>query len=118
MENPGIRFDAKRVEEAAWEARRPAAAAWKMWQANNFDAVSRMVHIDACKLGISYVLMPYLARPILQSSPDHDKRASDISHYVMVSQRASKRLAAVKRWAGGPRAIRSHTCGMLPPQAG
>src|SRR6516165_5897284 len=55
MEIQGFRFDPDRSAQT-WELDADADA-WKMWQANNFDAVSRMVHIDACKLGMSYVLV-------------------------------------------------------------
>ena len=98
MEIQGFRFDPD-TSKNTWELDADSDA-WKMWQANNFDAISRIVHIDACKLGVSYVLV---------APPDPDDRYN--SAPVMTGEHASqcyvfsdpanpnKRLAAIKRWA-------------------
>ena len=98
MEIQGFRFDPD-TSKNTWELDADTDA-WKMWQANNFDAISRMVHIDACKLGVSYVLVappdphdPYNSEPIMTG--EHPSQS-----YVMADPtNPNKRLAAVKRWA-------------------
>ena len=98
MEIQGFRFDPD-TSKNTWELDADTDA-WKMWQANNFDATSRMVHIDACKLGISYVLVappdpqdPYNSAPILTG--EHPSQC-----FVMADpSNPNKRLAAIKRWA-------------------
>lgn len=98
MEIQGFRFDPD-TSKNTWELDADADA-WRMWQANNFDQTSRQVHIDACKLGWSYVLV---------APPDPDDAFN--SAPVMTGEHASqclvfndpmnpnRRLAAIKRWA-------------------
>ena len=98
LEIQGFRFDPD-TSKNTWELDADSDA-WKMWQANNFDAISRQIHIDACKLGISYMLV---------APPDPDDRYN--SAPVMTGEHASqcyvfadpmnpnRRMAAVKRWA-------------------
>ena len=98
MEIQGFRFDPD-TSKNTWELDADADA-WKMWQANNFDAISRIVHIDACKLGVSYVLVappddqnPYNSAPIMTG--EHPSQC-----YVLADpSNPNKRLAAIKRWA-------------------
>jgi hypothetical protein len=73
--------------------------AWKVWQANNLDSVSRMLHTDAIKLGVSYVLVspadkakPTGAFPII--TPEHP---SQCFVYTDPENRCH-RLAGIKRW--------------------
>jgi hypothetical protein len=98
MEIQGFRFDPD-TSKNSWELDADADA-WKIWQANNFDAISRMVHIDACKLGMSYVLVSpppeddvYNTEPIMTG--EHPSQC-----YVMADpSNPNTRLAGVKRWA-------------------
>lgn len=98
LEIQGFRFDADTTKQS-WELDADADA-WKMWQANNFDAISRMVHIDACKLGVSYLLVAppdpndrYSSAPIMTG--EHPSQC-----YVYTDPaNLNKRLAALKRWA-------------------
>jgi hypothetical protein len=98
MEIQGFRFDSDTTKNT-WELDADADA-WKMWQANNFDATSRMVHIDACKLGVSYVLVappdphdPYNSAPVMTG--EHASQC-----FVLPDpSNPNKRLAAIKRWA-------------------
>jgi hypothetical protein len=98
MEIQGFRFDPDKSKNT-WELDADTDA-WKMWQANNFDAISRMVHIDACKLGVSYVLVAppdpldrYNSAPVITG--EHPSQC-----YVMADpSNPNKRLAAIKRWA-------------------
>jgi hypothetical protein len=98
MEIQGFRFDVD-TAKLSWELDADRDA-WDMWQANGFDAVSRMVHIDACKLGISYVLVappdeadPYNSAPIMTG--EHPSQCFVFNDPT----RPAKRLAALKRWA-------------------
>ena len=98
MEIQGFRFDPD-TSRNTWELDADADA-WKMWQANNFDAISRMVHTDAIKLGISYVLVappdpqdPYNSAPIMTG--EHPSQC-----FVQADPtNPAKRQAAIKRWA-------------------
>lgn len=73
--------------------------AWSIWQANNLDSTSRMLHTDAIKLGVSYVLvapadpdLPSGDEPLI--TPEH---ASQCYVYCSPVNR-SHRLAGIKRW--------------------
>jgi hypothetical protein len=98
LEIQGFRFDPD-TSKNTWELDADADA-WKMWQANNFDAISRMVHVDACKLGISYLLAAppdpndrYSSAPVMTG--EHPSQC-----YVFADpSNPNKRLAALKRWA-------------------
>jgi hypothetical protein len=98
MEIQGFRFDPDTTKNT-WELDADDDA-WKTWQANNFDAVSRMLHIDACKLGVSYVLVAppapddvYHTEPIMTG--EHPSQC-----YVMTDpSNHNTRLAGLKRWA-------------------
>lgn len=98
MEIQGFRFDPD-TSKNTWELDADSDA-WKMWQANNFDAASRMVHTDACKLGISYVLVAppdpddrYNSAPLMTG--EHPSQC-----FVMADPaNPTKRVAAIKRWA-------------------
>ena len=98
MEIQGFRFDPD-TSKNTWELDADADA-WRMWQANNFDAISRMIHIDACKLGISYVLVAppdpddrYNSAPIITG--EHPTQC-----YVFAERptNPNRRMAGIKRW--------------------
>jgi hypothetical protein len=98
MEIQGFRFDPDRAAQT-WELDADADA-WKIWQSNNFDAVSRIVHTDACKLGMSYVLVAppdeediYNPWPIMTG--EHPSQCFTFSDPA----NANRRLAGIKRWA-------------------
>jgi hypothetical protein len=98
LEIQGFRFDPD-TSKNTWELDADADA-WKMWQANNFDAISRMVHVDACKLRVSYLLVAppdpndrYNSAPIMTG--EHPSQC-----YVFANPtNPNRRLAALKRWA-------------------
>jgi hypothetical protein len=98
MEIQGFRFDPDTTKNT-WELDADADA-WRMWQANNFDAISRILHIDACKFGFSYVLVappddddPFNSAPVMTG--EHPTQC-----YVFADPaNPNKRMAAIKRWA-------------------
>lgn len=75
------------------------AEAWDIWQANNLDSGSRMLHTDAVKLGVAYALV---------SPPDSSKPTGEFP--IITPEHASQcfvkcdpenrnhRLAGIKRW--------------------
>jgi hypothetical protein len=73
--------------------------AWEIWQANNLDSISRMVHTDAVKLGVSYLLVspPDLSKPTGEFpiiTPEHASQC-----YVYCDpQNRNHRLAGIKKW--------------------
>lgn len=73
--------------------------AWEIWQANNLDSISRMLHTDAVKLGVAYVLVspPDASKPTGEFpivTPEHASQC-----YVYCDpQNRSHRLAGIKRW--------------------
>ena len=93
----GFRFD---VDPAAntWELDADADA-WNIWQTNKMDSGSRMVHTEAIKLGVSYVLVrppnpldPFNKWPVL--TPEH------ASQCVVYSNPENRNgwWAGFKRW--------------------
>ena len=98
MEIQGFRFDPDTAKNS-WELDADSDA-WKMWQANNFDAISRQVHVDACKLGYGYVLVappdpddPYNSAPVMTG-----EHATQCLVFADPTN-PNRRLAAIKRWA-------------------
>jgi hypothetical protein len=93
----GFRFDPD-PKAATWELDADVDA-WNVWQANGMDALSRIVHTDAIKLGTSFVLIqppnpldPYNKLPVL--TPEHASQC-----YVYRNPANLKeRWAAIKRW--------------------
>jgi hypothetical protein len=93
----GFRFDPDPLSNT-WELDADTDA-WNVWQANGMDAMSRIVHTDAIKLGVSYVLIqppnpldPYNKLPVL--TPEHASQC-----YVYRNPANLKeRWAAIKRW--------------------
>lgn len=72
------------------------AEAWKMWQANNLDSISRMVHTDAVKLGVTYMLVAPARKEGGQPriTPEHPSQC-----YVEIDpEDRTNRLAGIKRW--------------------
>ena len=88
----------KNGQTPAWELDSDADA-WETWQANNLDSISRMLHTDAVKLGVAYVLVqppdpskPTGEFPII--TPEHASQC-----YVKLDpQNRQHRLAGIKRW--------------------
>jgi hypothetical protein len=98
MEIQGFRFDPDRLAQT-WELDADADA-WKMWQANNFDAASRMLHIDACKLGVAYVLVaPPAEDDVYNTAPVMTAEHASQCFVLYDQANPNKRLAAIKRWS-------------------
>lgn len=73
--------------------------AWETWQANNLDSISRMIHTDAVKLGVSYALIqpPDLSRPTRNHARVTPEHACNCFVYCDPEDR-KYRLAGIKRW--------------------
>jgi len=72
--------------------------AWQLWQANYMDADSTLAHNEACKSGISYVLVT--------PGDDPDTPRITVEHPAqMIAKQAPEdrraRVAAWKKWADG-----------------
>jgi hypothetical protein len=70
--------------------------AWQLWQANYLDADSTLAHTEACKVGVSYVLV--VPNP---DDPDTPRITVEDATQVIVQHAPDdrrKRLAALKRW--------------------
>lgn len=89
----GFRFDPD-PSTPSWELDADRDA-WSIWQASNLDSVSRIVHTDAVKLGVSYALVsPPQGAGEPQITAEH---ASQCYVYTDPANR-SRRLAGIKRW--------------------
>jgi hypothetical protein len=70
--------------------------AWQLWQANYLDADSTLAHTEACKVGVSYVLVT----PNVDD-PDTPRITVEDATQVITLQAPDdrrRRLAALKRW--------------------
>jgi hypothetical protein len=88
----GFRFDPQ-PDKPGWDQEADQDA-WAIWQANNMDAISQMVHTEAIKCGVCNVLI----------SPTDDKyplitAEHPAQSYVQCAYTDHRRrLAAIKRW--------------------
>lgn len=80
----GFRFGPERDDEAAWK---------ELWQPNNLDVESRIVHTEAIKVGLAFTLTdPTPDGPVITG-----ETASEVAVATSPTNRRI-RLAAIKRW--------------------
>jgi hypothetical protein len=89
----GFRFDPD-PSKPGWDQEADHEA-WRMWQANNLDATSQMVHTEAIKCGVCNVLVTPQAngdQPLITA----EHPAQSYVHCSYSNRR--QRLAAIKAW--------------------